>query len=96
MRNNIDARTEHRKNKASDKASFKASNEALNESLSADEAVILRLIKKNEKIKQIEIDQQSVFYRAKVQRLMKKLGDEGIIWREGSKKNGKWCVREDV
>ena len=77
------------------KASDKASNEALNEALSADETVILRLIKRNEKIKQIEIAQQSGFYRAKVQRLMKKLGDEEIIWHEGSKKNGKWCVRED-
>ncbi len=28
--------------------------------------------------------------------LDEKPGDEGIIWREGPKKNGKWCVREDV
>lgn len=47
-------------------------------------------------VNQKEMASQTGFSRGKVQRIIKKLTDEGIIWRDGAKKNGKWCVREDI
>ena len=47
-------------------------------------------------VNQKEMASQTGFSRRKVQRIIKKLADEGIIWRDGAKKNGKWRVREDI
>jgi len=87
LRNNIDERTAHR-NKTSDKAS----SEALYEALNADEKIIVKLITGDPSIKQEEISKESGFSRSKVQRIMKKLSDSHVIYREGAKKDGFWRV----
>ena len=87
LRNNIDKRTAHR-NKDSDKASHEALNEALNE----DEKIIIKLIKIDPRISQESISEKSGFSRSKVQRIMKKLSVNNMIYREGPKKNGHWRV----
>ncbi len=40
----------------------------------------------------MEIVQKAGFSRAKVQRIMKKLVENKVIYREGAKKNGVWKV----
>ena len=87
LRNNIDERMAHR-NKTSDKAS----SEALNEALNADEKIIVKLIMGDPSINQEEISKKSGFSRSKVQRIMKKLSDSHVIYREGAKKDGFWRV----
>ena len=37
--------------------------------------------------------QEAGFSLSKVQRMMKKLQDEKIIWRNGSKKKGSWEIK---
>ena len=83
LRNNIDERTAHR-NKTSDKAS----HEALNE----EEKIIIELIQADPSISQKRMCESSGFSRSKVQRIMKKLSDGHMIYREGVKKNGLWRV----
>ncbi len=91
LRNNIDERTAHR-NKTSDKASHGALNEAINDALNGDEKIIVELIKVDPSISQESISERSGFSRSKVQRIMKKLSDSHVIYREGAKKNGLWRV----
>ncbi len=77
LRNNIDERMAHR-----NKTSNKASSEALNEALNADEKIIVKLITGDPSINQEEISKKSGFSRSKVQRIMKKLSDSHVIYRE--------------
>ncbi len=79
--NNIDERTAYRN---------KASNEALNEALNDDERIIVEIIRLSPKASQKEIVRKTGFSRAKVQRIMKKLVENNVIYREGAKKNGAW------
>ena len=83
LRNNIDERTIHRN---------KASNEALNEALNGDEKIIVEIIRLLPKASQREIAQKTGFSRAKVQRIMKKMIENKVIYREGARKNGIWKV----
>ncbi len=78
-------RAAHR-NKASNEALNEASNEALND----DERIIVEIIRLSPKASQKEIVQKTGFSRAKVQRIMKKLVENNVIYREGAKKNGSW------
>ena len=91
FRNNIDERMAHR-NKTSDKASSEALNEALNEAINADEKIIVKHITGVPSINQEEISKKSGFSRSMVQRIMKKLSDSHVIYREGAKKDGFWRV----
>ena len=91
LRNNIDERMA-RRNKTSDKASSEALNEALNETLNADEKIIVMLITGDPSINQEDISKKTGFSRSKVQRIMKKLSDSHVIYREGAKKDGFWRV----
>ena len=85
LRNNIDVR----KNKTSDKTS----NEVLFEGLSNDENILLIIIKKAPYATQDFYAQETGFSLSKVQRMMKKLQNEKIIWRNGSKKKGSWEIK---
>ena len=85
LRNNIDVR----KNKTSDKTS----NEVLFEGLSDDENILLVIIKKAPYTTQGFFAQETGFSLSKVQRMMKKLQNEKIIWRNGSKKKGSWEIK---
>ena len=75
-------------NKASDKASHDALNDALNES----ERLIVELIKANPSISQECMAERTGFSRSKVQRIMKKLSEDHVIYREGARKNGFWRI----
>ena len=81
LRNNIDEKTV-RKNKAS--------NEAINEA----GKIIMEAIKKSSSASQVEIAEMTGSSRSKVQRTMKKLTEEKVIYRDGARKNGVWKVYE--
>lgn len=85
FRNNIDVR----KNKTSNKTS----SEVLFEGLSEDENILLVVIKKAPYATQDFYAQETSFSLSKVQRMMKKLQYEKIIWRNGSKKKGSWEIK---
>ena len=89
LRNNIDIR----KNKTSNKTSDKTSSEVLFEGLSNDENILLVIIKKAPYATQDFFAQETGFSLSKVQRMMKKLQNEKIIWRNGSKKKGSWEIK---
>lgn len=89
LRNNIDVR----KNKTSNKTSGKTSSDVLFEGLSDDENILLVIIKKAPYATQDIFAQETGFSLSKVQRMMKKLQDEKIIWRKGSKKKGSWEIK---
>ena len=91
LRNNIDERLAHR-NKASDKASYEAINQVIGEALTEDEKTIIVLIKADPGMSQKKISETTGFSRSKIQRIMKKLSDEHVIYREGAKKKGFWRV----
>lgn len=89
LRNNIDVR----KNKTSNKTSDKTSSEVLFEGLSEDENILLVVIKKSPYATQDFYAQETSFSLSKVQRMMKKLQEKKIIWRNGSKKKGSWEIK---
>lgn len=89
LRNNIDIR----KNKTSDKTSNDVLNEVLFDGLSKDENILLVVIKKASYATQDFYAQETGFSLSKVQRMMKKLQQEKIIWRNGSKKKGNWEIK---
>ena len=92
LRNNIDIR----KNKTSNKTSDKTSNDVLFEGLSRDENALLAVIREIPYATQDFYAQETNFSISKVQRMMKKLQNENIIWRNGSKKKGSWEIRKLV
>lgn len=96
LRNNIDVRAAHRNNKDSNKASNESLNESLSVVINEEEKRILLLIEDNPHITQSEIAQKTGFYRTKIQRVLKRLSDNGVIWREGAKKNGTWRIRKEA
>lgn len=75
---------------------FNPSNDVLSDVLSDvlndDERMLLGYIVKDPSAKQDWYSRESGFSIAKVQRVMKKLKDKGIIYRSGAKKNGFWVV----
>ena len=81
------------KNKTSNKTSDKTSNEVLFEGLSKDENTLLIVIKKAPYATQDFYAQETSFSLSKVQRMMKKLQNDKIIWRNGSKKKGSWEIK---
>lgn len=87
LQNNIDERTAYR-----NKASNEALNDALNEALNDDEQIIVEIIRLSPNASQREIVQKTGFSRAKVQRIMKKMVENKVIYREGARKNGVWKV----
>ena len=87
LRNNIDERTAYRT-----KALNEALNGALNEALNEEEQAIIKIVSQVPQATQREIADKTGFSRAKVQRIMKKLIDNKIIMREGSKKSGVWKI----
>ena len=62
--------------------------------LTSDEQVLIKIISVRPEITQNGIASESGFSRAKVQRVMKNLINAGRIAREGSRKNGKWMIRD--
>lgn len=91
LRNNIDERTAYR-TKALNEALNGALNEALNAALNEEEQTIIKIVSQVPQATQREIADKTGFSRAKVQRIMKKLIDNKIIMREGSKKSGVWKI----
>ena len=81
------------KNKTSNKTSDKTSNEVLFEGLSKDENTLLIVIKKAPYATQDFYAQETSFSLSKVQRMMKKLQNDKIIWRNGSKRKGSWEIK---
>ncbi len=81
------------KNKTSNKTSDKTSNEVLFEGLSKDENTLLIVIKEAPYATQDFYAQETSFSLSKVQRMMKKLQNDKIIWRNGSKKKGSWEIK---
>ena len=81
------------KNNTSNKTSDKTSNEVLFEGLSKDENTLLIVIKKAPYATQDFYAQETSFSLSKVQRMMKKLQNDKIIWRNGSKKKGSWEIK---
>lgn len=57
-----------------------------------DEQIIVEIIRLLPKASQREIVQKTGFSRAKVQRIMKKMIENKVIYREGARKNGIWKV----
>ena len=66
----------------------KAFHEAINGDLNGDEIIIVELIRSDPSISQESISERSGFSRSKVQRIIKKLSDGNVIYREGAKKTG--------
>lgn len=91
LRNNIDERTAHR-NKALNNVSSGALNEALSDALNESEQVIVEIIKQYPKVSQRELVQKTGYSRSKIQRTMKKMVENKVIYREGSRKIGVWKV----
>ncbi|MBQ7371202.1 MAG: winged helix-turn-helix domain-containing protein [Blautia sp.] len=54
----------------------------------------MEAIKKSSSASQVEIAEMTGFSRSKVQRTMKKLTEEKVIYRDGARKNGVWKVYE--
>ena len=79
LRNSIDDRITYR-------------NESKNEMLNIDEMMIFELISMNSKISQKILAEKTGFSRSKIQRLLKKLQDKNVIYRQGSRKGGDWKV----
>lgn len=56
--------------------------------------VILNLLKKNPTMTQTMLMDKLQLSRKQVQRVIKKLQDQGLLKREGSNRNGKWLVKK--
>lgn len=87
LRNNIDVR----KNKTSNKTS----SEFLFDGLSEDENSLLLVIERTSGATQVFYAKETGFSLSKVQRMMKKMQNEKIIWRNGSKKRGIWEIKRN-
>ena len=78
-------------NYAYDKAQNKAQNKAQG-NMMTDREHILLLLRENPSLTQVELSEIMKKSRRTIQMLMKKLTDEGVIERVGSKKVGTWLV----
>jgi ATP-dependent DNA helicase RecG len=87
LRNNIDERMAYR-----NKASGEAINEAINDALNEDEKSIVEIIRIEPSVSQKVLSDKTGFSRSKVQRIMKKLINNQVIYHDGAKKNGIWRV----
>ena len=92
LRNNIDERTAHRADKAPFIPADEGINEGINEGLSEDEKQLLACIRNAPKATQKWYAEETGFSVAKIERMMKKMREAGIIIRKGSKKNGVWEI----
>lgn len=70
-----------------------ALNRALNRALNENEEKVLKLIRENPYITQLEIKEQLQIARSHVQKIMKLLVEREIIERVGSKKTGYWEIK---
>lgn len=74
-------------------SSNEAKSEAKNEAeLTEIEERICKLIKEEPQITQIQLQERLELSRSKVQRVMKKLREKGVIEHIGSKRSGYWNV----
>jgi len=73
----------------------KASHEAINDALSeaTNEAIILEYLRQNPTASQTATALAINKSRSTVQRIVKKLTKDGLLDREGAKKNGRWIVK---
>ena len=92
LRNNIDERTAHRADKAPFIPADEGINEGINEGLSEDAKQLLACIRNAPKATQKWYAEETGFSVAKIERMMKKMREAGIIIRKGSKKNGMWEI----
>ena len=81
----------------SSEAKSEAKSGAKSEAKSGDELTemekrICKLLKENPKITQPQLQERLELSRSKVQRVMKKLTEKGVIEHVGSKRNGYWNV----
>ena len=74
-------------------SSREAKNEAKNQEETDKEELLKNAIELNPKISQREIASQTSLSKSTVQRIIKKLVQEGKIERVGSKKGGKWIIK---
>ena len=73
-------------------AKSEAKNEAENYRLTELEERLCNLLLEYPELTQSEIRERLDLSRSKVQRLMKKLAEDGIIIREGSRRKGYWTI----
>lgn len=74
---------------------LKYQGDTLNDTLDQNdtlETLILEQIKKNPRSKQIELAEITGSSIATIKRTMKKMTEQGIIQREGGKRNGIWII----
>ena len=74
---------------------LKYQGDTLNDTLEQNdtlETLILEQIKKNPRSKQIELAEITGSSIATIKRTMKKMTEQGIIQREGGKRNGIWII----
>lgn len=81
-------------NHAYDKAQNKAQDKAQNKALSDKEHLLL-LLKENPSLTQVELAEMMDKSRRTIQDIIKRLLEEGLIERIGSKKTGSWVVKND-
>ena len=90
LKNNIAER-------GTNKTSFNPSNDVLsdvlNDGLNESDRTLLDLIMRAPSETQSWYSEEAGFSIAKVQRIMKKLQEQGIIYRQGAKKKGFWKVK---
>lgn len=77
-------------NKDSGESINESITESINESLNSDESIIIAMIKTNPQINQKAMVTQSGFSRSKIQRILKRLQEKKLLYREGARKNGYW------
>ena len=79
-------------NEAKSEAKNEAKNEVENYRLTELEERLCNLLLEYPELTQSEIRERLDLSRSKVQRLMKKLAEDGIIIREGSRRKGYWTI----
>ena len=85
---NVESSLNREKDQGETGEKFKASSEALNE----EEKLIVNIVMSDPQINQGDIVKKTGYSRSKVQRLVKKLKEKEVIYRDGSKKSGLWRI----
>ena len=89
---NVESSLNREKDQGEAGEKFKASSEALNEALNEEEKLIVNIVMSDPQINQGDIVKKTGYSRSKVQRLVKKLKEKEVIYRDGSKKSGLWRI----
>lgn len=83
-------------NEAKNEAKNEAENEAKNVVLTENEKRLCDMLLQNSRITQAELQKRLNFSRSRVQRIMKKLVEKGVIENVGSHRRGIWKVKKQL